>query len=153
GYHFIGAAGKKIHGKPQPRELDLLPEGDEASVSEFVPLVQFLDNFEIIFSGNVDRPGVPGLEDGFEPREFRRADQLKRLQSFANAVCVRVVSPELRKIAAENAAITEINQALKHSQGSRFRLSRQSGLPSSNINRRAGHNELTYLGWESSGID
>src|SRR4029078_6500108 len=123
--YLIGAAGKKIHGKPQPRELDLLPEGDEASVSEFVPLVQFLDNFEIIFSGNVDRPGVPGLEDGFEPREFRRADQLKRLQSFPNAVCVRVVSPELCEIAAEDTAITEINQVLKQSQGSCLGDSRQ----------------------------
>ena len=52
GNHFIGAPGKKIHGKPQPREVDLLPEGDEASVSEFVPLVQFLDNFEIVCSRN-----------------------------------------------------------------------------------------------------
>ena len=86
-------------------------------------------------------------------REFRRADQLKRLQRFANTVCVGIVSPELREIAADNATIPEINQALKHDQGSRFGLSRQSGLPSSNINRRAGHNELTYLGWESSGID
>src|SRR6478752_10019110 len=153
GNHFIGAAGKKIHGKPQPREVDLLPEGDEASVSEFVPLVQFLDNFEIIFSGNIDRPGVPGLEDGFEPREFRRADQLKRLQSFANAVCVRVVSPELREIAAENATITEINQALEHSRGSRLGDSRQWGMPRSNIHRRAGHNKTAYLGRESASID
>src|SRR6266849_365021 len=104
-------------------------------------------------TGNIDCPRIPLLEDGFEPREFWRPDQLKRLQRFANIVCVRVVSPELCEIAAENATIAEINQALKHSQGSRLGDSRQSGLPRSNINRRAGHNKLAYLGRESSGID
>jgi hypothetical protein len=76
-----------------------------------------------------------------------------RLQSFANAVCVRVVSPELREIAAENAAITEINQVLKQSQGSCLGDSRQWGMPRSNINRRAGHNKFAYLGRESASID
>ena len=93
------------------------------------------------------------FEDGFEPREFRRADRLKRLQRFANVDCVGAVSPELRDIAADNATIPEINQALKHDQGSRLCESRQWGLPRSNINRRAGHNKLAYLIWKSSGID
>src|SRR6266849_662171 len=153
GYHFVGAPSKKIHWKPQAREVDLLPQSDEASAGEFVALVQFLDNFEIVCSRNIDCPRIPVLEDGFEPRELRRADQLKRLQRFANTVCVRVVSPELREIAAENATIAEINQALKHSQGSRLGDSRQFGSPSSNISRRAGHNTLVHLGRESSGID
>ena len=94
-----------------------------------------------------------GLEDSFELREFWGADRLNCLQGFANTICVSIVFPELCEIAANNATIAEINQALKHDQGSRLGLSRQSGLPNSNINRRAGHNELTYLGWESSGID
>ncbi len=102
GNHFIGAPGKKINGKPQPREVDLLPEGDEASVSEFVPLVQFLDNFEIIFSGNVDRPGVPGLKDGFEPSEFRRepnpaAASAESFLSSEYRLHLRLVSPELSR--------------------------------------------------------
>src|ERR1700730_18086850 len=153
GNHFVGSPGKKIHRKQQAREVDRLPQGDEASAGEFVALVQFLDNSEIVGSGNIDCPRIPVLEDGFEPREFWRADRLKRLQGFANTVCVRVVSPELREIAAENATIAEIDQALKHSQGGRLGDGRQSGLPRSNINRRTGHNKLAYLGRESSGID
>ena len=109
GNHFVGASSKKIHWNPEAREFDLLPQGDEASAGEFVALVEFLDNLEIVCSGNVDCPRIPVLEDSFEPREFWRADQLKRLQRFANTVCVRVVFPELREIAAENATIAEIN--------------------------------------------
>jgi hypothetical protein len=37
--HFVGAPGKKIRWKPQAREVDLLPEGDEATAGEFVALV------------------------------------------------------------------------------------------------------------------
>src|SRR3984893_8480872 len=105
GNHFVGAPGKKIHWKPQAREVNRLPQGDEASAGEFVALVQFLDHFEIVCSGNVDCPRIPVLEDGFEPREFWRADRLKRLQRFANIACVRVVSPELRDATADNATI------------------------------------------------
>src|SRR5882724_434344 len=107
GNHFVGARSKKIHWKPQAREVDLLPQSDEASAGELVAFVQFLDNFEIVCSGNINRPGIPVLEDGFELREFRRADRLKRLQRFANTVCVGVVSPEFCEVAAENATITE----------------------------------------------
>ena len=39
GNHFVGASSKKIHWKPQAREVDLLPEGDEASAGEFVARV------------------------------------------------------------------------------------------------------------------
>src|SRR5713226_6571700 len=102
GNHFVGAPSEKIHRKPKAREVDLLPQGDEASAGEFVALVQFIDNFEIVSSGDVDRPGIPILEDGFEPREFWRADRLKHLQRFANIVCISVISPELRDIAADN---------------------------------------------------
>ena len=117
GNHFVGAPSKKIHWKPQLREVDLLPKGDEASVGEFVALVKLFDDFEIVCSGNVNCPRIPGLEDGFDPREFWRADRLKRLQGFANIARVSVVSPELRDIAADNATIAEINQALKQDQG------------------------------------
>jgi hypothetical protein len=34
--HFIGAPSKKVHRKPQAREVDLLPQRDEASAGEFV---------------------------------------------------------------------------------------------------------------------
>src|SRR6266568_4689247 len=153
GHHFVGTPGKKIQWKAQVREVDLLSESNEASAGELVALVQFLDNFEIVCSGNINRPGIPVLEDGFEPREFRRADQLKRLQRFANTVFVRVVSPEFREIAAENATIAEINQALKHRQRRSLGNSGQSGLPRSDINRSASHNKLAYLGRESSGIE
>jgi hypothetical protein len=117
-----------------------LRQGDEASAGEFVALVQFIDNFEIVSSGDVDRPGIPILEDGFEPREFSQADRLRRLQRFANIVCISAVSPELRDVAADNETIAEIDQALKHDQGSRLGERRQTGLLRSNINRRAGHN-------------
>src|SRR3984893_3245211 len=153
GNHFVGAPSEKIHWKPQAREVHLLPQSDEASAGEFVALVQFLDNFEIVCSGNIDCPRIPVLEDGFEPREIWRADLVKRLQRFANTVCVRVVSPELREIAAENATIAEINQVLKHRQGGRLGDRRESGLRRSNINRRPGDIKLAYLGRESSGID
>src|ERR1700730_9850898 len=153
GNHFVGAPSEKIHWKPLAREVDLLPQSDEASAGEFVALVQFLDNFEIVCSGNIDCPRIPVLEDGFARGDFGGADLVKRLQRFANTVCVRVVSPELREIAAENATIAEINQALKHSQGSRLGDRRRSGWPRSNINRRTGHNKPAYLGRESSGID
>jgi hypothetical protein len=66
---------------------------------------------------------------------------------------ISVVSPELRDVTADNATIAEINQALKHDQGSRLGDSRQSGLLRSNINWCAGHNKLAHLGRESSGID
>src|ERR1700682_6669974 len=105
GNHSVGAPGKKIHWKPQAREVDLLPQRDEASAGEFVALVQFLDNFEIVCSGNIDCPRIPVLEDGFEPREIWRADLVKRLQRFANTGCVRVVSPELRGATADTATI------------------------------------------------
>ena len=39
GDHFVGAPGQKIHRKQQLREVDLLPQGDEASAGEFVALV------------------------------------------------------------------------------------------------------------------
>src|ERR1700682_2168582 len=105
GNHFVGAPSKKIHWKLQAREVDLLPQSDEASAGEFVALVQFLDNFEIVCSGNIDCPRIPVLEDGFEARDFWRADQLKRLQRFANIACVRVGSPELRGATADTATI------------------------------------------------
>ena len=34
--HFVGAPSKKIHWKSQEGEVDLLPQGDEASAGEFV---------------------------------------------------------------------------------------------------------------------
>jgi hypothetical protein len=34
--HFVGAPSKKIHWKLQAREVDLLPQRDEASAGEFV---------------------------------------------------------------------------------------------------------------------
>ena len=37
--HLVGIAGKKIYWNPQTREVDPLPEGDEASGSQFVALV------------------------------------------------------------------------------------------------------------------
>src|ERR1700730_8272897 len=37
--HFVSAPSKKIHWKPQAREVDLLSEGDEAAAGEFVALV------------------------------------------------------------------------------------------------------------------
>src|SRR5712664_4680091 len=152
--HFVGASSKKVHWKPQAREIDPLPEGDEAPGGKFIELVEFLDDFEIVCSGNIDCPRVPVLEDGFDLREFRRADRLKRLQRFTDLVCFNgVVSPEPCDIAADDATVAEINQAFKHGQGSSLGDSRQFGLPRSNINRRPGHDELAYLGWESPGID
>src|SRR5882672_9500998 len=138
--HFVGASSKKVHWKPQAREIDPLPEGDEAPGGKFIELVEFLDDFEIVCSGNIDCPSVPVLEDGFDLREFRRADRLKRLQRFTDLVCFNgVVSPEPCDIAADDATVAEINQAFKHGQGSSLGDSRQFGLPRSNINRRPGH--------------
>src|SRR5712664_3787716 len=152
--HFVGASSKKVHWKPQAREIDPLPEGDEAPGGKFIELVEFLDDFEIVCSGNIDCPRVPVLEDGFDLREFRRADRLKRLQRFTDLVCFNgVVSPEPCDIAADDATVAEINQAFKHGQGSSLGDSRQFGLPRSRINRRPRHHELAYLGWESPGID
>jgi hypothetical protein len=34
--HFVGASSKKIHRKLQAREVNLLPQRDEASAGEFV---------------------------------------------------------------------------------------------------------------------
>ena len=39
GNHFVGAPSKKVHWKPEAREVNLLPQGDEASAGEFVALV------------------------------------------------------------------------------------------------------------------
>jgi catechol 2,3-dioxygenase-like lactoylglutathione lyase family enzyme len=50
GNYFIGDAGKKIHGKPQAREVDLLPEGDEVSVGELVLEVGGLDEALTFYS-------------------------------------------------------------------------------------------------------
>jgi len=36
GNHFVGAPSKKIHWKPQAREVDLLPQGNQTSAGEFV---------------------------------------------------------------------------------------------------------------------
>ena len=63
------------------------------------------------------------------------------------------VSPEFFDIAADHATFAEIDQALKHDEGSSLGHGRQSGLPGRNIDRGAGHHELADLGWESSGID
>ena len=53
---FVGAAGQQIDRQPQARELDPLPQGDEASTGQFVALVQFLDDFEVVSPGNIDGP-------------------------------------------------------------------------------------------------
>ena len=37
--HIVGAPGKKIHWKPQAREVDLLPQGYKVSAGELVALV------------------------------------------------------------------------------------------------------------------
>ena len=39
GNHFVGASSKKVHWKPQAREIDVLSQGDEATAGEFVSLV------------------------------------------------------------------------------------------------------------------
>jgi len=66
GDHVVGAPGQQIDRKPQAREIDLVPQRDEASGGKFVALVEFLDDFEIVGSRNIDGPFIPGPEDGFE---------------------------------------------------------------------------------------
>ena len=39
GDHVVVAAGKQIDRKPQPREVDPLPQRDEAAAGEFVAFV------------------------------------------------------------------------------------------------------------------
>ena len=39
GNHFVGASGKKVHWKPQAREIDVLSQGDEAPGGKFIELV------------------------------------------------------------------------------------------------------------------
>ena len=39
--HFVGAPNKKIHWKSQAREVDLLPQGDEASPASSLRLYSF----------------------------------------------------------------------------------------------------------------
>ena len=106
-HHFISICGQQIHRKPQAREVDPLPKGHEISSGEFVALVEFLDHLEIVRPGNVDGPRIPLAETGFEPREFRRADWLRRLQVFPNNLRLdRLGSPERRDPAADQAAIS-----------------------------------------------
>jgi hypothetical protein len=56
GNHFVGAPGKEVHRVPYAREIYFLPEGDEASSGQFIALVKFLDDFEVLSAGNIDRP-------------------------------------------------------------------------------------------------
>src|SRR6266851_7246793 len=37
--HFVDASGKKVHWKPQAREINLLPQGDETPGGKFIELV------------------------------------------------------------------------------------------------------------------
>ena len=104
GDHFVGASGEKIHWMPQPREVDLLSQRDEASGSKLVALVKFFDHFEIVGAGNIDGPGIPVPENGLELREFRRAGRLERLQRFTY-IDRSVLAPELREIAADSATV------------------------------------------------
>jgi hypothetical protein len=56
GNHFVSAPGKEVHRVQYAREIYFLPEGDEACCSQFIALVKFLDDFEVISPGNIDRP-------------------------------------------------------------------------------------------------
>ena len=74
-----------------------------------------------------------------------------RLQGFANILRLDGPGlPERRDVAADHAAVPQIDQALEHGQGRCRGHGGQFGLRRRDIDRRTGHGKLAHLGREFS---